>query len=80
MACAAAATPGARPVTAPVSASNISSSRANALSAARAMLDSSSPSSTVVKRTAVAMVWRWMNGPAAPAGTLSACLAGTSIK
>ena len=37
-----------------------SSSSASALSAAVAMRRSSSPSSTVVKRMALAMVWRWM--------------------
>ena len=52
--------PRRRRLPAPPARRSSSSSRASALSAAVAMRRSSSPSSTVVKRTASAMVWRWM--------------------
>jgi hypothetical protein len=31
-------------------------------------------------RAALAIVWRWTNGPAAPVGIRSRCFAGTSTK
>ena len=52
--------PSARAVTSPTRSANRRSSSASALSAACEILVSSSPSSTVVKRMALAMVWRWM--------------------
>jgi hypothetical protein len=50
------------------------------LSAASEIRRSSSDSSTVVKRTAEARVWRWMKSPAAlPAPSLSAWVGVTSM-
>ena len=70
----------ARAVTSVTSSSNSVSSTASALSAASAILRSSSFSSTVVKRTALASVWRWMKVSAAlPVISLSAWVGVTSI-
>ncbi len=70
--------PSARAVTSPTRSANRRSSSATALSAACEILVSSSPSSTVVKRVALAVDWRWMKRLSA--FTLSCCVVVASTK